>query len=417
MRKRSLLSALASLVLASALQAGNFTFEVKTDRPAVDYAIGEPIVFTARLLEDGQPATGPKITWIREGDDRQVEKGEASASPDTPLVVTTRSETPGFIRLKLQALDADGNPLKNGERAVAYTAGAAADTAKFEVAPEPADFDAFWARQKARVAAVPLKELERVPVKVGTAGVLGYDIKVSSAGAKPLSGYLCLPEGAQAKSLPAKIIYFGYGVYPVSKNDGAAKDSIVLSVNAHGFLNGQPREYYRDLSQGELKGYAFNEKENGNPETTYFNGMMLRLIRSLEYVKSLPEWNGRDLTVEGHSQGGLQAALAAGLDPAVTRCIANQPWMCDVGGAAMGHLRGTWHIKPTPALFYYDPVYHIRRYSGSLKLLAGLGDYVCPPSGMAALFNNARGSREIVYTQGAGHTGTARGEQFTRTAP
>ena len=191
----------------------------------------------------------------------------------------------------------------------------------------------------------------------------------------------------------------------------------MLSVNAHGFLNGQPREYYENLKNGELKGYAFNEKENQDPETTYFNGMMLRLIRSLEYVKSLPEWNGKDLTVEGHSQGGMQAAIAAGLDKDVTMAIPNQPWMCDMGGAAMGHLRGNWHIKPTPALFYYDPVFHIRRYDGRLKVLAGLGDYVCPPSGMAALYNNAKGPKEIVYTQGAGHTGNAKGEKFTHKSP
>ena len=191
----------------------------------------------------------------------------------------------------------------------------------------------------------------------------------------------------------------------------------MLSVNAHGFLNGQPREYYENLKNGELKGYAFNEKENQDPETTYFNGMMLRLIRSLEYVKSLPEWNGKDLTVEGHSQGGMQAAIAAGLDKDVTMAIPNQPWMCDMGGAALGHLRGNWHIKPTPALFYYDPVFHIRRYDGRLKVLAGLGDYVCPPSGMAALYNNAKGPKEIVYTQGAGHTGNAKGEKFTHKSP
>lgn len=51
-------------------------------------------------------------------------------------------------------------------------------------------------------------------------------------------------------------------------------------------------------------------KENEDPETTYFNGMMLRLIRSLEYAKSLPEWDGKNLTVQGHSQGGMQAGAS-----------------------------------------------------------------------------------------------------------
>jgi cephalosporin-C deacetylase len=406
---------LAFFTAGTGLWAGTFTFEVKTDRPALDYKTGEPITFTVRLLDDGQPATGNRIAWVREGDDRKTEQGEAAS--DGPVAVTTTSDKPGFVRLTLKAADAAGAALKNGNKPVSYTAGAAADPGRFEIAPEPADFDAFWTRQKNRSGAVPLRELERVPVDSGTPGVLAYDVKVASAGPKPLSGYLCLPEGAAPGSLPARIVYFGYGVYPIALNAGRGKDGIVLSVNAHGFLNGQPKDYYAGLAQGELKNYAFNEAENQDPETTYFNGMMLRLLRSLDYVKSLPEWNGRDLIVEGHSQGGMQAAIAAGLDPQVTRCVSNQPWMCDVGGAALGHLRGNWHIKPTPALLYYDPVYHIARYTGELRVLAGLGDYVCPPSGMAAVFNAAKGPRKVIYTQGAGHTGSARGEEFSYTAP
>lgn len=413
MRKK-ILCLIALVATSAALCAGAFRFEVRTDRPAVDYKIGEPIVFNVRLLEDDQPVSGRKIAWVREGDDRRTEKGEAAS--DAPFDIRTAAGKPGFIRLRLQALDAEGQPLKNGERNVAYTAGAAAGTAEFETAPEPEGFDAFWKRQKERVAAVPLRELERVPVDSKTKGVSAYDIKVGSAGEKPISGFLCMPENALPKSLPAKVVFFGYGVYPISMNAGGGQNQLILSVNAHGILNGQPREYYKALSDGELKNYAFSEKENQDPETTYFNGMMLRAIRALEYVKSLPEWDGRTLVVEGHSQGGLQAVVAAGLDGDVTLCIANQPWLADVGGAALGHLRGNWHVKPSPALLLYDPVYHIRRYKGELRLMAGLGDYVCPPSGMAAIFNNAPGPRKVVYTQGAGHTANARGEKFTHEA-
>ena len=408
----------AALAAGSLLWAGTYRFDVKTDRPAVDYKTGEPMVFTVQLLEDGKPVEGKKIEWVRAGDDRKVEKGEAVSG--TPLTVTTRSEKPGFVRLSLSAKDADGVPLHNGTRSVGYTAGAAADTDQFEVAQEPADFDAFWAKQKARVAAVPMKELERVPVELANKQtkdrVACYDVKVSCPGGKPMSGYLCMPENAKPKSLPVTVVYFGYGVYPIGKNDGMAKDRIVLSVNAHGFLNGQPKEYYSELSKGELKGYAFDRKENEDPETTYFNGMMLRLIRSLEYAKSLPEWDGKNLTVQGHSQGGMQAGIAAGLDGDVTEAVLNQPWMCDIGGAAMGHLRGTWHIRPTEALKYYDTIYHMRRYDGKVKLMAGLGDYVCPPSGMAVIYEEAKGPKEIVYTQSAGHNGNPSGEKFTLTA-
>lgn len=100
----------------------------------------------------------------------------------------------------------------------------------------------------------------------------------------------------------------------------------------------------------------------------------------------------------------------------MTEAVLNQPWMCDIGGAAMGHLRGTWHIRPTEALKYYDTIYHMRRYDGKVKLMAGLGDYVCPPSGMAVIYEEAKGPKEIVYTQSAGHNGNPAGEKITLAA-
>lgn len=409
MLRKSLL--LSSLLLASAsLWAGTYTFNVKTRQPAVDYKPGEQIVFDVQLLEDGQPVTGKKIKWDRSGDDGVTDNGIADS--DEVFSVTTSSEQPGFIRLRLAAVDAEGTALQNGKRKVTHTAGAAVNPELFTVAEEPADFDAFWQKQKDRLAEVEMVELERVPVDSKQTGIVTYDIKVSSAGGKPVSGYLSMPENAKDKSLPLHVVFFGYGVYPIGSQSGMARDRIVLAINAHGMPNGQPREYYTALSNGELKNYAFNQKENENPETTYFNGMMLRALRALEYGKSLPQWNGKKLTVSGHSQGGMQAAVVAGLDADVTDCAANQPWMCDVGGAAMGHLRGGWHIRPTEALLYYDPVYHVRRFDGNLKLDAGLGDYVCPPSGMAAMHNNTKGPSKITYTQSAGHTGSVRGEQF-----
>ena len=98
----------------------------------------------------------------------------------------------------------------------------------------------------------------------------------------------------------------------------------------------------------------------------------------------------------------------------MTEAVLNQPWMCDIGGAAMGHLRGTWHIKPTEALKYYDTIYHMRRYHGKVLLLAGLGDYVCPPFGMAKIFAEAQGPKEIIYTQSAGHNGNPKGEKISQ---
>ena len=188
--------------------ATGYSFRVTTDKPAVTYKVGEPIVFTVELFENGTPAgAGKVLSWERHGDDGLVEKGGAKSG--VPMKVVTQSKIPGFIRLTVKAENEDGTPLKNGSRNVAITSGAAVEPDKLEVAPEPEDFDAFWERQKARVREVPLEVLEKVPVKVRTKGVVCYDVKVAAPGGKPMSGYLCMPENAKEKSLPATVVYFG----------------------------------------------------------------------------------------------------------------------------------------------------------------------------------------------------------------
>jgi cephalosporin-C deacetylase-like acetyl esterase len=265
--------------------------------------------------------------------------------------------------------------------------------------PEPADFDAFWQRQKARLAAVPVKaELKEVPAK--KPGFKVYDVKVDCAGGKPVSGYLSVPENAQPKSLGAQVCFHGYGV------GGADQQSwpgmIVFDINAHGIENGREPAYYKALQEGELKGYAFNGTENAKPETAYFSGMMLRVMRALEYVKTRPEWNGKTLVAAGGSQGGLQAITAAALDRDVTQCNAFKPWCCDLGGIKLNRLRG-WRPDYTDGLAYYDTATMGKRITCPTSLTTGLGDYVCPPSGVSVLYNTIKAPKSVEFMQGSSH--------------
>jgi cephalosporin-C deacetylase-like acetyl esterase len=280
-----------------------------------------------------------------------------------------------------------------------FEGGAGADPGKLEGYPEPADFDAFWQAQKARLAAVPLKAtLTEVPASNAAFHV--FDVKVDCAGGRPVSGYLALPKGAPAKSLPAQVSFRGYGV---SGADPECRDGMmVLQINAHGIENGRPAEFYKALQEGELKGYAFNSGENAKPETAYFNGMMLRAMRALEFVKSRPEWDGKTLVATGGSQGGLQAVTAAALDRDVTQCNAFKPWCCDLGGVNLARLRG-WRPDYAEGLGYYDTATMGKRVTCPTFITAGLGDYVCPPSGVSVLYNQINGPKTIEYMQGSTH--------------
>jgi cephalosporin-C deacetylase-like acetyl esterase len=265
--------------------------------------------------------------------------------------------------------------------------------------PEPADFDAFWAKQKAKLATVPLKA-ELVPVTSPNPQFDVFDVKIDCPGGKPVSGYLTYPKGAAPKSLMAQAGFMGYGIK--STPIECRPNIISLTINAHGIENGKEPAFYDALGKGDLKGYAFDQTQNSDAETAYFNGMMLRVMRSLEYLKSRPEWNGKDLIAAGGSQGGLQAISAAALDPAVTWCLVFKPWCCDLGGGTLGRLTG-WRPAWTTALAYYDPINHAKRVRCKTTITSGLGDYVCPPSGISVLYNQLTVEKKIDFIQGATH--------------
>ena len=78
-----------------------------------------------------------------------------------------------------------------------------------------------------------------------------------------------------------------------------------------------------------------------------------------------------------------------------------------MGGETLGRNRGSWYVHWTPALGYYDPVNLAKRIDPAKCFVniarAGLGDYVCPPSGLAILWNSLRGNKRVNWVQGAEH--------------
>ena len=382
-----------------------------TDRSPIEYKAGDPMTFTITADLGGQPQpTGDYfIVWTRSGDDEKTDQGKAKLS-DGPVTVKTSIDRPGFVRVRAFITDKNGKNLKkpikrwgrDEKRDVTLEAGAGADLAKItQTAPEPEDFDAFWQKQKARLAAVPLKyKMDKVSTKNG---IDVYAVSIDCAGPRPVTGYLTIPENAAPKSLPARVSYQGYGV---SKQGvpGGSKNEIQFNVNAHGFDLGKDDAYYTKFAESIKSngmGYAFDPKQNVNPEEAYFNGMALRLMRSLEFVKTLPQWNGKDLIASGGSQGGLQTIWAAALDPDVTRGESGITWCCNIAGNVL--YKG-WYIPWVKELGYYDAVNHAKRIKCPVVITrAGLGDYTCPPTGLAVLYNSITAPKKIIWVQGSDH--------------
>lgn len=268
----------------------------------------------------------------------------------------------------------------------------------------PEDLRKFWKKQIAAMRKTPLDaRLSPAPVvKTPHEGFRCYDLEIPMHEGNPVRGYLVCPEGAARRSLPVVIRAHAAGVkgkwcqssideaIKIAKRGGGA---IVLDINAHGMLNGQPQEYYDRLEAGELDNYS--TREITGHEDFYFRLMFLRMVRALDYLVTLPEWDRERVLVYGESQGGAQAAALAGIDPRVTAAVLRVPAFTDVAGRLDGR-KGSW---PGPYagkaeeykdfLPYYDCACLLTQTKAKLFVEAGLVDYTCPPACVAAGYNNA----------------------------
>ena len=403
----SLTLMLAALVLsAEELKWADFKFDFKTDKPGAVYKAGETIRFSGNVqVKNAVPENMYAYCRILDDAYRTLATKKVKVSAE-PIEMSCKLDRPGWVRMQVEMQDADGKfiRLAKGPYTLTVSGGVGAMTDPEKIRPgaaEPADFDAFWAQKRAELDKVPVKAT-RVPFELGKRWKDYYncwDIKVDCAGGAPVSGYLCIPKNAKPKSLPVLVRYHGAGVRsasPVTMYRGV----ITLDVNAHGIENGKDAAFYTDLAKNGLKDYRHRGKLNRNEN--YFVGMYLRVMRSLDYVKTLPEWDGKTLVVFGGSQGGGQSLAAAALDKDVTHCVAGVPAICDHGGVQAGRVSGWPQFvsfrnigKLTDddkavlrEVAYIDGVNMARRIKAVTYIGTGFIDTTCVPTSVFAAYNS-----------------------------
>lgn len=386
----------------------------KTDRNPVSYKVGEEITFTLTPIVKNLPAGKYFVKYTLDADCNGAAKQEGKVdAAKGNIVLKTTMNKPGFVRVVAKMVDEKGKVIRRYQKKnnkmvlveVAFNGGAGVEIEKLCGKDEPADFDAFWAEQKARLAKVPLKANVKFVKK--HKGVNIYEVSVDCAGPRPVTGYLSIPENTKKGSASASVTFHGYGTKIPSVPTYVHKSGILFNVNAHGYDLGKETAYYNEFFksiQSGGKAYAMDPETCKDRNKHYFNGMALRVLRSLEFVRTLPEWNGKDLIVFGGSQGGLQSLWAAGLDDKVTKCLPSIPWCCDLSGRVNGRIAPTWGVPYAPALDYYDAANHAKRIKCQVIIpRAGIGDYICPPSGVAVAFNNIKAPKKIYWMQSSTH--------------
>jgi cephalosporin-C deacetylase-like acetyl esterase len=367
------------------------------------YKKGEQILVTVFLNE---MKTDSIILKIRENYSEKISYSKIKYTGDSMPIFSGKFEKPTSLIFEVTA----GNK--------SASTGLVVDAEHFQPGTKrPKDFDKYWENEIRELKNLPVR-IKSFPVTIAEAGYSCADIEINCTGPKPARGYFAKPEKALPKSLPIVLFVRAAGVkgdWCQSKPQEAlnfakmGNGALAFDLNAHGMLNGQPQQYYDELEKGELRNYW--EIGNENRDEYYFRGMYLRLIRTLDFLTSQPEWDGKRILVIGESQGGGQALAAAGLDERVSAVVATVPAMCDFGGELAGRTGG-WPQpfksngdteKMLKTIPYFDVAHLLKNSKATIVTEIGFIDSTCPSVSIYAAINQSKGEKIVFGVPYRGH--------------
>lgn len=279
---------------------------------------------------------------------------------------------------------------------------------------EPADFTSFWQNSISQMRQQQELSYTQEPAKEYTTDKIDcYLIKLKIDRNYSLYGYLFLPKNAKSGTCPAVLCPPGAGVKtikePLRHKYYAENGFIRLETEIHGLDPRLPQSVFSDVS------HAFNGGDTGylesgidNRDRYYMHHVYLGLVRCLDLLTSLPQWDGKNLAVQGGSQGGALSIVAAGLDPRVTQCIVNHPALSDMAayvepGRTGGYphfnkMRGLLTPGNIKTLAYYDVVNFARHITCPVYMTWGYNDDTCPPTTSYAVWNTLKCPKESLIT-------------------
>lgn len=330
-------------------------------------------------------------------------KKEGVTLKEGKLELKSTMDKPGFLRCKVVARV--GGRKYEGMATAAY-----APEKITPVTTTPADFTAFWenALKEARYTELnPTMELlpDRCTEKVNVYQVSFQNIRWGSR----TYAILCVPK-APGK-YPALLRVPGAGIRPYYGDiTTAGKGAITLEIGIHGIPVTNTKEYYDKLAQGPL--WCYWNSNNDDRDFFYYKRVFVGALRAVDFICSLPQFDGGALGVTGSSQGGMLSLVTAALDKRVTFYAAVHPAMCDHEASLRGQACGWPHYfygqkQPDPKRVetcrYYDGVNFARQITVPGWFSWGFNDDVVPPTSMYAMYNILTAPKELYPYQETGH--------------
>lgn len=376
------------------------TVMVSPDHNDWKYHVKEEVSFTIQVFKNENLLKDVVIDYELGPEFFPVVSKKDVLLKDGKTTLKGSMKEPGFLRCKVTAK-------VNGKHYVGM-ATAAIDAEKIQpTTKEPDDFDAFWSASLAKARQVPLSPtMTLLPEEcTDTKNVYHISFQNERKGSR-IYGVLSVPK--KAGKYPAILRLPGAGIRPYSAMD-FGENVISLAIGIHGIPAKLPQEVYSSLYRGAMTTYYLMNRDDR--DSYYYKRVYIGCVRAIDFIYSLPEFDGQTLGVTGGSQGGALSIATTALDARVKFLAVFYPALCDYAGYLHGRAGGWPHFfrkaKPTKeeeeTLAYYDIVNFARRIKVSGWYSWGFNDDTCPPTSMYAAFNVIPAMKELHLYQEIGH--------------
>lgn len=287
--------------------------------------------------------------------------------------------------------------------------------------PMPDDFDRFWQQALKEARRVPL-EPQYTPIpEATTEQFVTRLVRLHVGKNKWMQGYLTMPVSKDSslniKRYPVVLVPPGAGSQKISPSDYFPREGcIYLKIEIHDNDQLLPDDEYNRLRQQKCDGYP--TRGISSPDSFYYKDVYVGCARAVDFLCSLPEWDGRNVIVTGGSQGGALTIVTAALSDKVTLCAPFYPALCDLMGFL--HQRaGGWpkyftdysrdsrvnipQEQAVETLKYFDVVNFARRLRVPTFMSWGYSDDTCSPTSVWAAWNAIMAPKEKDVTPTSGH--------------
>ena len=371
------------------------------------YQTGEKATIEVQFYKYGIPTDGV-VEYSIGNDMLPAEKnGKVTLKKGRASINIGTRKSPGFLDLKL----------KTTINGATYNHHVKVGFSVDKIQPytqEPKDFLSFWQKNMEEAKSFPLSYTKELAKEYCTDKIDCYLIRLQlNKRGQCIYGYLFYPKNAKQGKHPVVLCPPGAGVKtikdPLRHRYYAENGMIRLEIEIHGLNPTLSDQQFKEIST------ALNSDPNGyletgldNRDNYYMKRVYLACVRCIDLLTSLPEWDGKNVIVQGGSQGGALSIITAGLDQRVTQCVANHPALSDMAGyAEKGRTGGYPHFNRmngmlTPekiqTMAYYDVVNFARYVKAKTYLTWGYNDDTCPPTTSYAVWNTLNCEKEALIT-------------------